>query len=173
MSGGNMKLNKVKITKIVVSMGVGEAAQDKKVLEPAIRDLMTITGQKPKVTAARVSIAEFKLRQGAPIGLMVTLRQKRAADFLQKLFQIVLPRLRDFQGVSLKGFDGHGNYNLGLTEQIVFPEIDTSKVNQARGLQITIVTDTDSDQKAKKHLADLGMVFEKKLALTTKGRKSG
>lgn len=150
------------ITKVIVSMGVGEAAQDKGVIEAASQDLLAITGQKPKVTRARVSIAEFKLRKGAPIGLMVTLRGKRKNDFLQKLFRIVLPRLRDFQGLSVKGFDGRGNYNLGISEQIVFPEVDAKKIDKVRGLQITMVTDTDSDKEAKEFLQTLGMPFAKR-----------
>lgn len=140
-------------------MGIGQAAQDKKLVEPASRDLALITGQKPKVTRARRAIAEFKLRAGAPIGLMVTLRGQRMMAFLTKLFRIVLPRLRDFQGVSPEGFDGHGNYNLGLSEQIVFPEIDSSQVDQTRGLQVTIVTTAETDQAAKDYLEKMGMPF--------------
>lgn len=156
----NKKTKHYQIEKVIVSMGIGEATQDKAVVESASQDLMVITGQKPKICRARVSISEFKLRQGAPIGLMVTLRGKRMEAFLQKLFRIVLPRLRDFQGVSDKSFDGHGNYNLGLPEQIVFPEIDGSKIDKIRGLQIIIVTNTDSDKKAKKLLEELGMPFK-------------
>lgn len=143
-------------------MGIGEASQDKKLVEPAASDLALITGQKPKVTRAKVAIAEFKLREGMPIGLMVTLRGKKKDDFLKKLFRIALPRLRDFQGISAKGFDGHGNFNLGLTEQVVFPEIDPSKVDKIRGLQVTIVTKTESDKKAYQILKDLGMPWQKK-----------
>jgi len=142
-------------------MGVGKGAQDKKEIEKASQDLMVITGQKPKVTHARASIAEFNLREGAPIGLMVTLRGRRKDDFLRKLFRIVLPRLRDFHGLSLKGFDGYGNYNLGISEQVAFPEIDGSKIDKIRGLQITIVTDTQSDEEAKEILQNLEMPFEK------------
>lgn len=150
----------VKFVKVVVSLGIGEASQDKGVLEPASRDLTLITGQKPKVTRARRAISEFKLRAGAPIGLVVTLRGQRMESFLTKLFQIVLPRLRDFRGVPLKGFDGHGNYNLGLAEQVVFPEIDPSQVKKIRGLQITIITNTDSDEQAKDYFIKMGMPFE-------------
>jgi len=150
-----------KITKVVVSMGLGEGAEDRGVIEKASQDLAMITGQKPKVTRARKSIAGFKLREGAPIGLVVNLRRERMYDFLEKLFKIVLPRLRDFQGVSAKSFDGRGNYNLGLSEHTVFPEVDLAKVDKARGLQITIVTDAKDDQKAKRLLELLGMPFEK------------
>lgn len=174
------------VEKVIVSMGVGEGTQAKTAIEAAARDLMAITGQKPKTCRARVSISEFKLVKGTPIGLKVTLRNKKMEAFLQKLFRIVLPSLRDFQGLSTKSFDGRGNYNLGITEQIVFSEIDASKIDKIRGLQVTIVTNTGSDQKAKKLLEKLGMPFSasrririnpllnrKKLALTTKGRKSG
>jgi len=150
-----------KVIKVIVSMGVGEGAQDKSVIEAASEDLLVITGQKPKVTRAKISISEFNLREGAPIGLMVTLRSKRKDAFLEKLFRIVLPRLRDFQGLSIKSFDGQGNYNLGIPEQIVFPEIDASKVKKIRGLQITIVTDTNSDEEAKKVLENLGAPWGK------------
>jgi len=157
MSSNIMK----KVIKVIVSMGVGEGAQDKSVIEAASEDLLVITGQKPKVTRAKISISEFNLREGAPIGLMVTLRSKRKDAFLEKLFRIVLPRLRDFQGLSIKSFDGQGNYNLGIPEQIVFPEIDASKVKKIRGLQITIVTDTNSDEEAKKVLENLGAPWGK------------
>lgn len=151
-----------RVEKIIVSMGLGEGAQDKSLIEAASQDLAIITGQKPKIARARVSVAEFKLRKGAPIGLVVSLREKRMYHFLEKLFKIVLPRLRDFQGVSLKSFDGRGNYNLGLTEQTVFPEVDAAKVEKTRGLQITIVTTTDKDKESQRLLELLGMPFEKK-----------
>lgn len=151
---------KYQVERIVIGMGVGEASQDKRVIEAASQDLMAITGQKPKVCRARVSISEFKLRKGAPVGLKVTLRGKRMEAFLQKLFRIVLPRLRDFRGLSVKSFDGRGNYSLGIVEQVVFPEIDASKIDKARGLQITLVTNTDTDKKAFKLLTKLGMPFE-------------
>lgn len=160
MSDSNLKKYD-KIEKVIVSMGIGEAAHDKKVLEAAMADLMAITGQKPKVCRARASEAGFKIRKGDPIGLKVTLRKKRMEDFLKKLFHIVLPRLKDFQGVSLKGFDGRGNYSLGIPEQIVFPEIDYSKIDKIRGLGITIVTNTGSDERAKELLVKMGMPFEK------------
>lgn len=156
MQGDNLK-----VIKVVVSIGMGEAIADKKAIEAASQDLIAITGQKPKVTQAKLSVSSFKLRKGDPIGLMVTLRGKRMQDFLKKLVGIVLPRLRDFQGVPTSSFDGHGNYNLGLAEQIVFPEIDYAKIDKVRGLQVTIVTDSDSDKKAKKLLEEMGMPFAK------------
>ena len=151
-----------KVEKVVVNMGLGEAVEDKGIIEKAAETLSVITGQQPKVTQSRLSISGFKLRAGQPIGLMVTLRGQRMYDFLTKLFTIVLPRLRDFQGVSPDGFDGRGNYSLGLTEQIVFPEVDYEKLDKVRGLQITIVTNTDDDERAKELLARLGMPFTKK-----------
>ena len=149
------------IKKVVVNMGVGEAAQDKKIIEKAADDLQVITGQKARLNKARVAISTFKLRENDVIGLKVTLRGKRMYNFLEKLFKIVLPRLRDFHGVTVSGFDGRGNYNLGIREQIVFPEIDYSKIDKIRGLQITIVTNTDDNQKAKRLLEELGMPFAK------------
>lgn len=151
-----------KMEKIVVNVGLGEASQDKKILEAAKEDVAIITGQRPKITVAHQSIAGFKLRKGQPIGLMATLRGQRMYDFFEKLVKIVLPRLRDFQGVSLKSFDGQGNYSLGVPEQIVFPEIDYSKVDKVRGLEVTIVTNAKTDEKAKRLLELLGMPFEKK-----------
>jgi len=130
-------------------------------IEKAAEDLRVITGQKPKINKARLAIAGFKIRKDDPIGLMVTLRGRRMYDFLEKLFKIVLPRLRDFKGVSSSGFDSHGNYNLGLSEQIVFPEIDYAKIDKIRGLQITIVTNAQDSQKAKRLLEEMGMPFEK------------
>jgi len=150
------------LKKVVVNIGLGEGSQDKKVVEAASQDLIVITGQKPKVCRAKISEANFKIRKGDPIGLMVTLRSKRMKSFVKKLFNIVLPRLRDFQGAGLRGFDGHGNYSLGLTEQIVFPEINYAQVDKTRGLGINFVIDTDSDEEAKKLLEKLGMPFEKK-----------
>ena len=148
-----------RMEKIIINIGLSEAMEDKKVLEATSRDLAVITGQKPKVTKARQSIAGFKLRVGQPIGLMVTLRSQRMYDFFEKLVTVVLPRLRDFQGVSLKSFDGQGNYTLGITEQIVFPEIDYAKVDKVRGLEVTIVTNAQTDEKAKRLLELLGMPF--------------
>lgn len=155
-------LKKYRVEKVVVNIGLGEGAHDKNAIETASRDLMAITGQKPVVRRARVAVSGFKIRKGDPIGLKATLRGKRTRDFLKKLFTIVLPRLRDFQGVSLKSFDGRGNYSLGISEQIVFPEIDYSKIDKIRGLEITIVTNTRSDEKAKELLESMGMPFEKK-----------
>ncbi len=151
-----------KVAKVVVNIGIGEGAQDRKAIEPASQDLAIITGQKPRIAKARISEAGFKLRAGAPIGLVVTLRGQRMYDFLEKLFQVVLPRLRDFKGVSTKSFDGRGNYSLGISEHTVFPEIDYSQVEKVRGLEITIVTNAGNDQGAKKLLTLLGMPFEKK-----------
>lgn len=148
-----------RMEKIIINVGLSEAMEDKKVLEAASNNLAVITGQKPKVTKARQSIAGFKLRAGQPIGLMVTLRSQRMYDFFEKLVTIVLPRLRDFQGVSLKSFDGQGNYTLGISEQIVFPEIDYAKVDKVRGLEITIVTNARTDEKSKRLLELLGMPF--------------
>lgn len=150
-----------RMDKIVINVGLSEAMENKKTLEAASNDLAVITGQKPKVAKARQSIAGFKLRAGQPIGLMVTLRGQRMYDFFAKLVKVVLPRLRDFQGVSLKSFDGQGNYSLGISEQIVFPEVDHAKIDKVRGLEITIVTNAKTDEKAKKLLALLGMPFEK------------
>jgi len=149
-----------KVKKVVISMGLGEATQDKKIIEKAAEDLTAITGQKPKVTKARQSISTFKLRKGEPIGLMVNLRGKRMYNFLEKLFRIVLPRLRDFKGLSKKGFDGRGNYSLGIKEQIVFPEVDYAKIDKIRGLEVTIVTNSKDNQQAERLLAELGMPFE-------------
>lgn len=159
--GLNNPLAAPKLEKIVINIGLSETLDDKKVLEAASEDLAVITGQKPKITRARQSIAGFKLRKGQPIGLMVTLRGQRMYDFLEKLVKVVLPRLRDFQGVSLESFDGQGNYSLGLPEQIVFPEIDYAKVDKVRGLEITIVTNAQIDEKAKRLLELLGLPFEK------------
>jgi len=149
------------VEKVVVSMGLGEGAQDKGLVEKAAEDLKVITGQKPKVTKARMAIAGFKIRKGDSIGLMVTLRGKRMYDFLEKLVKIVLPRVRDFHGVSSSSFDGQGNYNLGISEQIVFPEIDYAKIDKARGLQITMVTNTNNKLQTKRLLEELSMPFEK------------
>jgi len=166
MQGNNLKKadsikDMSKIMKLVVNIGIGEAIGDKKVIEKASSDLMVITGQKPKVAQAKISVSGFKIRKGDPIGLVVTLRGQRMQDFLKKLISIVLPRLRDFQGVPTTSFDGHGNYSLGISEQIVFPEIDYAKVDKARGLEITIVTNTGSDEKTRKLLEKIGMPFAK------------
>jgi large subunit ribosomal protein L5 len=150
-----------KIEKVVINVGLGEAVTDKGVIEKVAEVLKAITGQKPKTTKARLSVSGFKLRKGSPIGLAVTLRQDRMFHFLEKLFKIVLPRLRDFQGLSPKSFDGKGNYTLGLPEQTIFPEVDYDKIDKIRGLEITIVTSAESDEKAKLLLEKLGMPFER------------
>lgn len=150
-----------RILKVVLNIGLKEAKEDKKVIDIVSEQLAAISGQKPKVNKAKKSIAGFKLGKGQPIGLSVTLRGKRAFAFLEKLFSIVLPRVRDFNGVDPKAFDGQGNYNLGISEIVVFPEIDYSKLDKIRGLQITIVTNAKDDQKAKALLTKLGMPFAK------------
>jgi len=150
-----------KVIKVVINQGIGEGAQDKGVVEKAMPDLMAITGQKLSVRRARQSIAGFKLSKGAPIGLMVTLRRKRMYDFLDKLFNLVLPGVRDFRGLPLSGFDGHGNYTIGIKEQLVFPEVKFTKVEKVKGLQITIVTNAGNNDQAQKLLEFLGMPFKK------------
>ncbi len=150
-----------RMTKIVVNAGLGEALVDHKVIEKVAYQLGLITGQKPQTTRARRSIASFKLRAGEVIGLKVTLRGKRMFDFFEKFVRIVLPRTRDFRGVPLSGFDGHGNYNLGLSEITVFPEIDYAKLDKARGLEVTFVTNAGNDRGGRALLVKLGMPFEK------------
>ncbi len=150
-----------RLKKIVVNMGVKDALADKKNVEIAAEVLGQVTGQKPKVTKARTSIATFKLRQGDKIGAVVTLRGKRMYDFYEKLVGIVLPRLRDFRGVPLKSFDGRGNYSLGFSESIVFPEVDQSKVERVQGMEITIVTSARDNKEAEALLRALGMPFQK------------
>ncbi|XEO16787.1 50S ribosomal protein L5 [Buchananella felis] len=148
------------LTKIVVNMGVGEAARDAKILEGAIRDLTAITGQKPAVTKARKSIAQFKLREGQPIGAHVTLRGDRMWEFLDRLLSLALPRIRDFRGLSPKHFDGNGNYTFGLTEQSMFHEIDQDKIDRVRGMDITIVTTAKNDDEGRSLLRRLGFPFK-------------
>ncbi len=138
-----------RIEKIVLNMGVGEATGDKKILENAVADMTKIAGQKPVVTKARKAIAGFKIREGYPIGCMVTLRENRMYEFLDRLISIALPRVRDFRGVSGKGFDGRGNYNMGVKEQIIFPEIEYDKIDAIRGMNITITTTAKTDAEAK------------------------
>ncbi|MFZ6020777.1 MAG: 50S ribosomal protein L5 [Chloroflexota bacterium] len=150
-----------RITKVVVNIGLGEALDNPKALEAASSDLAKITGQKPVITKARKSIAAFKLREGRAIGTMVTLRGERMWSFLDRLMNIVLPRVRDFRGVSAEAFDGRGNYTLGLREQIIFPEIEYDKVDKVRGMEITIVTTAPTDDQAVKLLQLLGMPFRK------------
>jgi large subunit ribosomal protein L5 len=150
-----------RIQKVVVNIGLGEALDNPKALESAVGDLTQIVGQKPVITKARVSIANFKLREGRQIGAMVTLRGARMWDFLDRLLNIVLPRVRDFRGVSAEAFDGRGNYTLGIREQIIFPEIEYDKVDKVRGMEITIVTTAPSDDQATMLLQLLGMPFRK------------
>ncbi|MBR20978.1 MAG: 50S ribosomal protein L5 [Microcella pacifica] len=147
------------LVKIVVNTGVGEAARDSKVIDGAIKDLTAITGQKPQVTKARKSIAQFKLREGMPIGAHVTLRGNRAWEFMDRLVTLALPRIRDFRGLSPKQFDGHGNYTFGLTEQSVFHEIDQDKIDRVRGFDITIVTTAKTDDEGRALLRALGFPF--------------
>jgi len=148
------------LVKVIVNMGVGDAARDSKLIEGAIRDLTTITGQKPQVTKARKSIAQFKLREGQPIGAHVTLRGDRMWEFADRLLSISLPRIRDFRGLSPKQFDGHGNYTFGLTEQVVFPEIEQDKVDRPRGMDITFVTTAKNDVEGRALLKALGFPFK-------------
>ena len=147
------------LTKVIVNMGVGEAARDSKLIEGAIRDLTIITGQKPQVTRSRKSIAQFKLREGMPIGAHVTLRNDRMWEFADRLLSISLPRIRDFRGLSPKQFDGNGNYTFGLTEQVVFPEIEQDKIDRTRGMDITFVTTAKTDEEGRELLKQLGFPF--------------
>jgi len=148
------------LVKIVVNMGVGDAARDSKLIEGAVRDLTIITGQKPQVTKSRKSIAQFKLREGQPIGAHVTIRGDRMWEFADRLLSISLPRIRDFRGLSPKQFDGKGNYTFGLTEQVVFPEIEQDKVDRPRGMDITIVTTAKNDDEGRALLKALGFPFK-------------
>lgn len=157
---GNV-MNVPRITKVVVNIGVGEALDNAKALDAAVSDLTKITGQKPVITKARKSIANFKLREGRAIGVKVTLRGERMWSFLDRLMNVALPRVRDFRGISADAFDGRGNYTLGLREQLVFPEIEYDKIDKLRGLEITIVTTAQSDDEARALLRLLGMPFRK------------
>ncbi|MFF5211803.1 50S ribosomal protein L5 [Streptosporangium sp. NPDC000396] len=148
------------ITKIKVNMGVGEAARDSKLIDGAVRDLTVITGQKPAVVRARKSIAQFKLREGMPIGAHVTLRNDRMWEFLDRLLSLALPRIRDFRGLSPKQFDGNGNYTFGLTEQVMFHEVDQDKIDRQRGMDITIVTTAKTDDQGRALLKHLGFPFK-------------
>ncbi len=150
------------VTKIVVNMGVGEAAGNAKLMEGALSDMAAITGQKPVVTKARKSISNFKLRDGMPVGCRVTLRGEHMWEFLDRLVNVTLPRIRDFQGVSPKSFDGRGNYTLGLKEQIIFPEIDYDKVDKIRGMDITICTTANTNDEGRALLKEFSMPFRKK-----------
>ena len=148
-----------RLNKIVVNMGMGEATQNSKILDPAVNELGQITGQKPVVTRAKKSIAAFKVREGQAIGAMVTLRGDRMYEFFDRLVNVVLPRVRDFKGVSTKSFDGRGNYTLGLHDQLIFPEIDYAKVDKQKGMNVTIVTTARSDAESRALLRHLGMPF--------------
>jgi len=148
------------LTKIVVNMGVGDAAKDSKLIDGAIRDLATVTGQKPQVTKARKSIAQFKLREGMPIGAHVTLRGDRMWEFLDRLLSLALPRIRDFRGLSPRQFDGNGNYTFGLNEQSMFHEIDQDKIDRVRGMDITVVTTAKTDDEGRALLRQLGFPFQ-------------
>jgi large subunit ribosomal protein L5 len=150
-----------KVEKIVLNMGLGEAIQNIKILDAAVEELMSIAGQRPVVTRAKKSIAAFKLRAGMPIGCMVTLRGMRMYDFLNKLVNVALPRVRDFRGVSPKAFDGGGNYSLGIKEHIIFPEIDYDKIDKIKGMNISIVTTAKTDEHGRELLTLLGMPFRK------------
>lgn len=157
--GATNPLEVPRLEKIVLNMGLGEAIQNAKVLDSAVGELATITGQKPVVTRSRKAIANFKLRENMPIGAKVTLRGTRMYEFLDRLLTVALPRVRDFKGVSDKGFDGRGNYSLGIGEQIIFPEIDIDKIDKVRGLTVTIVTTAGSDSAGKALLRAFGMPF--------------
>ncbi len=161
----DLQLNNVmevpRIEKVSVNMGLGEAIQNIKVLESAVEELTSIAGQKAVVTKAKKSIATFKLREGMPIGCRVTLRRERAYEFLDRLINIALPRVRDFKGVSPKGFDGRGNYTLGIREEIIFPEIDFEKIDKVKGMNVTIVTTARTDEEGRALLAAMGMPFRK------------
>ena len=150
-----------RLKKIVVNMGLGAAVSNQKIIESAVEELSSITGQKPVVTKAKKSIATFKLREGQPIGVMVTLRRDRMWEFLDRLVSMALPRVRDFKGVSSKSFDGRGNYTLGVREQIVFPEIDYDKIDVIKGMNVTFVTTAKNDEESRALLTGLGMPFRK------------
>ncbi|WP_027078359.1 50S ribosomal protein L5 [Maribacter antarcticus] len=150
-----------KLEKIVVSRGVGAAVADKKLIDHAIDEMTTITGQKAIATMSKKDVAAFKLRKGMPIGAKVTLRGERMYEFLDRLVTSALPRVRDFQGIRATGFDGRGNYNLGVTEQIIFPEINIDKINRINGMDITFVTSADTDKEAKSLLTEMGLPFKK------------
>jgi large subunit ribosomal protein L5 len=148
-----------KLTKVTVNRGLGEAAQNAKSLEASLAEIALITGQKPVVTRAKKAIAGFKIRQGMPVGIMVTLRAERMYDFLDRLLNLALPRIRDFRGVSPKSFDGRGNYTLGIREQIIFPEVDYDSIDQVRGMDISIITTANTDEEGRALLKEMGMPF--------------
>ena len=147
------------VTKVVLNIGVGEATQDIKLLDLAVADLARVSGQKPSIRKAKKSIANFKLRSGMPVGVMVTLRGKRMYEFLDRLINATIPRIRDFRGVSRKSFDGHGNYSLGIVEHVIFPEIDRDKVTRLWGMDVTIVTSAKNDEEGYELLREMGMPF--------------
>lgn len=149
------------VHKVVINIGMGEVIQNAKAMDAAVADLTAITGQRPVITRAKRSVAAFKLREGMPIGCMVTLRGERMYHFLDKLINVALPRIRDFQGISADAFDGRGNYTLGLREQLVFPEIDYDKVDKLRGMEVSIVTTSRTDEEGRRLLALMGMPFKK------------
>uniref|UniRef100_UPI00405736F1 50S ribosomal protein L5 n=1 Tax=Candidatus Electrothrix sp. TaxID=2170559 RepID=UPI00405736F1 len=155
-----------KVEKIVLNMGLGEAVQNPKIVEKAAHELTLIAGQKAVVTRARKSIATFKLREGMPIGARVTLRREKMYDFLSKLINIALPRVRDFRGISPKGFDGNGNYSMGIKEHIIFPEVDYDKIDKIRGLNISFVTNAKTDEEGRTLLKTLGMPFKEQKSST-------
>ena len=150
-----------RISKITLNMGVGEATGDKKIIEHAVSDMVAISGQKPVVTKSRIAIATFKVRENYPVGVKVTLRRERMYEFLERLIQIALPRIRDFRGISARGFDGRGNFNFGITEQIIFPEVDFDKVDAIRGMNISITTTAKTDEQAKALLEAFSFPFRK------------
>jgi large subunit ribosomal protein L5 len=156
-----------RLERIVVNMGVGKAIQDKKLLEAAVDALTQITGQKPVIARARKSVANFRLREGMPIGCKVTLRRQRMYEFLDRLIALALPRVRDFRGLNPNGFDGNGNYSLGLVEQLVFPELNPDKFPNVQGMNITLVTTTNSDDEAREMLQRMGMPFRQEAAATS------
>ena len=150
-----------RVEKVVVNMGLGEAIQNVKILESAVEEMSRITGQKAVITRAKKSIAQFKLREEMPIGVMVTLRRDRAYEFLDRLINVSLPRVRDFKGVSAKAFDGRGNYTLGIREQLIFPEIDIEEIDKIKGMNVTIVTSARTDEEGRALLTGMGMPFQK------------
>ncbi len=150
-----------RVEKVVVNMGLGEAIQNVKILESAVEEMSRITGQKAVITRAKKSIAQFKLREEMPIGVMVTLRRDRAYEFLDRLINVALPRVRDFKGVSAKAFDGRGNYTLGIREQLIFPEIDIEEIDKIKGMNVTIVTSARTDEEGRALLTGMGMPFRK------------
>jgi large subunit ribosomal protein L5 len=150
-----------RVEKVVVNMGLGEAIQNVKVLESAVVEIADLTGQKPVITKSKKSIAQFKLREDMPIGVMVTLRRDKAYEFLDRLINVALPRVRDFKGISPKAFDGRGNYTLGIKEQLIFPEIDLEKIDKIKGMNVTIVTSARTDEEGRALLTGLGMPFRK------------